>query len=228
MLEALRLVIPYAFETLRLHRIEAACIPDNARSVRVLEKAGFQREGLLRSYLRINGSWQDHYLYALVCRRSAAARHEALCWYDFSRAGTCWHLRSPHLSRCAPSRSAHATEPIKISRDDVALDLSGAVEIYRNQGENFQVSTAPGPDGIVRRIEVEANDARSTGDWAVFALANTTDTATRSADRGAAFPPGEFRTARGRISDRAALPPSPRAKASRLTGRQAPTQTCSG
>ncbi|RUM97287.1 EAL domain-containing protein [Pseudaminobacter arsenicus] len=71
--------------------------------------------------------------------------------------------------------SAFAVEPIKIARDDVALDLSGAVEIYRNQGENFQVSTAPGPDGIVRRIEVEANDARSSGDWAVFALANTTE-----------------------------------------------------
>ena len=52
--------------TLRLHRIEAACIPDNLRSLRLLEKAGFQREGLLRSYLRINGVWQDHYLYALV------------------------------------------------------------------------------------------------------------------------------------------------------------------
>ncbi|WP_181170706.1 EAL domain-containing protein [Mesorhizobium sp. B2-6-2] len=70
---------------------------------------------------------------------------------------------------------AFAVEPIKIARDDKALDLSRAVEIYRNQGENFQVSTAPGPDGIVRRIEVEANDARSSGDWAVFALANTTD-----------------------------------------------------
>ncbi len=70
---------------------------------------------------------------------------------------------------------AYAVEPIKIARDDVALDLSGAVEIYRNQGDNFQVSTAPGADGIVRRIEVEANDKRSTGDWAVFALANTTD-----------------------------------------------------
>ena len=79
------------------------------------------------------------------------------------------------LSPCAPPRRRCAIEPIKISRDDVALDLSGAVEIYRDQGENFQVSTAPGPDGIVRRIEVEANDARSTGDWAVFALANTTD-----------------------------------------------------
>ncbi|MEP6566952.1 MAG: sensor domain-containing phosphodiesterase, partial [Mesorhizobium sp.] len=78
------------------------------------------------------------------------------------------------VTLCAAA-SAFAVEPIKIARDDVALDLSGAVEIYRNQGENFQVSTAPGPDGIVRRIEVEANDARSTGDWAVFALANTTD-----------------------------------------------------
>jgi ribosomal-protein-alanine N-acetyltransferase len=66
MLEAIRLVIPYAFDTLRLHRIEAACIPDNVRSARVLEKAGFRREGLLRSYLRINGTWQDHYLYALI------------------------------------------------------------------------------------------------------------------------------------------------------------------
>ncbi|TWG89662.1 PAS domain S-box-containing protein/diguanylate cyclase (GGDEF)-like protein [Mesorhizobium sp. J18] len=72
-------------------------------------------------------------------------------------------------------QSALALEPIKISRDDIALDLSGAVEIYRDQGDNFQVSTAPGADGIVRRIEVEAQDNRSTGDWAVFALANTTD-----------------------------------------------------
>ena len=74
-----------------------------------------------------------------------------------------------------PAMPAFAVEPIKIARDDKALNLSEAVEIYRNQGENFQVSTAPGPDGIVRRIEVEANDARSSGDWAVFALANTTD-----------------------------------------------------
>jgi diguanylate cyclase (GGDEF)-like protein/PAS domain S-box-containing protein len=71
--------------------------------------------------------------------------------------------------------AALAVEPIKISRDDIALDLSGAVEIYRNQAENFQVSTAPGSDGIVRRIEVEANDKSSSGNWAVFALANTTD-----------------------------------------------------
>jgi ribosomal-protein-alanine N-acetyltransferase len=67
MSDALNLVIPFAFGELRLHRIEAACIPSNARSVRVLEKAGFTREGLARSYLRINGVWQDHFLYGLVC-----------------------------------------------------------------------------------------------------------------------------------------------------------------
>lgn len=66
MLAAVRIIIPFAFESLRLHRLEAACIPNNKRSVGLLEKAGFQREGLLRSYLRINGSWRDHCLYALV------------------------------------------------------------------------------------------------------------------------------------------------------------------
>jgi ribosomal-protein-alanine N-acetyltransferase len=66
MLDALRLLADHAFGTMRLHRIEAACIPANRRSVRVLEKAGFTREGLLRSYLKINGDWQDHYLYALI------------------------------------------------------------------------------------------------------------------------------------------------------------------
>ncbi|GGB07843.1 ribosomal-protein-alanine N-acetyltransferase [Brucella endophytica] len=66
MSEALELVIPFAFDQLRLHRLEAACIPNNKRSTRLLEKAGFQREGLLRSYLKINGLWQDHVLYSLI------------------------------------------------------------------------------------------------------------------------------------------------------------------
>jgi [ribosomal protein S5]-alanine N-acetyltransferase len=66
MQEALGLILPFAFDSLRLHRVEAACIPNNHRSIRVLEKAGFRREGLLRSYLKINGIWQDHYLYALI------------------------------------------------------------------------------------------------------------------------------------------------------------------
>lgn len=66
MVDALRLVVDHCFRSLRLHRLEAACIPVNTRSIRVLEKAGFAREGLLRAYLKINGAWQDHYLYALT------------------------------------------------------------------------------------------------------------------------------------------------------------------
>lgn len=66
MLAGLRAAIPYIFQTLRLHRIEAACIPDNERSVRLLEKAHFRHEGYLRGYLKINGKWRDHHLYALL------------------------------------------------------------------------------------------------------------------------------------------------------------------
>ena len=66
MVDAVLLLARYAFDTMCLHRLEAACIPSNIRSARVLEKAGFRREGLLRSFLRINGEWHDHYLYALI------------------------------------------------------------------------------------------------------------------------------------------------------------------
>jgi ribosomal-protein-alanine N-acetyltransferase len=64
MTAAVRLVIPFAFETLRLHRVEAACIPANVASIRLLEKTGFRREGFAREYLCIDGAWQDHLLYA--------------------------------------------------------------------------------------------------------------------------------------------------------------------
>ena len=60
---ALRALIPYAFESLRLHRLEAACIPTNAASIRLLEKSGFTREGYAREYLCINGVWADHLLF---------------------------------------------------------------------------------------------------------------------------------------------------------------------
>jgi ribosomal-protein-alanine N-acetyltransferase len=57
-------LVPFAFEGLRLHRIEAACIPTNQPSIKLLERTGFQREGYAREYLCINGLWQDHLLYA--------------------------------------------------------------------------------------------------------------------------------------------------------------------
>ena len=61
---ALHGLVPFAFGSLRLHRLEAACIPSNAASIRLLEKMGFAREGYAREYLCINGLWQDHLLFA--------------------------------------------------------------------------------------------------------------------------------------------------------------------
>ena len=66
--DAVNAVTAFAFERLRLHRVEAACIPTNEASQGVLAKAGFEREGMARDYLKINGVWRDHLLFGLRAR----------------------------------------------------------------------------------------------------------------------------------------------------------------
>lgn len=66
MTAAVRAVMPFVFDSLELHRLEAACLPTNTASMRLLKRVGFTREGLARRYLRINGDWRDHVLYALL------------------------------------------------------------------------------------------------------------------------------------------------------------------
>jgi [ribosomal protein S5]-alanine N-acetyltransferase len=66
MTRAVAAAVEFAFLKLRLHRVEAACIPDNAPSIAVLERNRFQREGYARGYLKIDGAWRDHILFALV------------------------------------------------------------------------------------------------------------------------------------------------------------------
>jgi ribosomal-protein-alanine N-acetyltransferase len=63
---AVRLALRYAFENLGLHRVQPAIIPRNAASLRVAEKVGFRREGRALRYLKINGVWEDHEIYALT------------------------------------------------------------------------------------------------------------------------------------------------------------------
>lgn len=63
---AVRAIVRYAFDDLDLHRVEAACQPDNTGSRRVLEKAGFAHEGAAKAYLKINGDWRDHLLFGIV------------------------------------------------------------------------------------------------------------------------------------------------------------------
>lgn len=65
-LAAVRALSEFAFRTLALHRLEAACIPDNQPSRRLLAKAGFVEEGYAQAYLKINGAWRDHVLFGLV------------------------------------------------------------------------------------------------------------------------------------------------------------------
>jgi [ribosomal protein S5]-alanine N-acetyltransferase len=64
MREAIGAVVHYAFRELDLSRVEAACLPENAASRGVLEKAGFKYEGVAQSYLQIAGRWRNHVLYA--------------------------------------------------------------------------------------------------------------------------------------------------------------------
>lgn len=77
MTEGLTLVIDRAFGPLGLHRVEANIQPQNVRSIRVVERLGFRREGLSPRYLKIGGRWRDHERWALL-------REE---WTRASRAG---------------------------------------------------------------------------------------------------------------------------------------------
>ncbi|MEM6382369.1 MAG: GNAT family protein [Pseudomonadota bacterium] len=66
MSEVLPALFPFLFGELGLHRVEAACLPHNEPSRRLLEGAGFRSEGIARGYLKIDGRWQDHRLFAKI------------------------------------------------------------------------------------------------------------------------------------------------------------------
>ncbi|MCR5873322.1 GNAT family N-acetyltransferase [Phenylobacterium sp. J426] len=65
-LAAVKAISEFSFRTLGLHRLEAACIPENAPSRDLLGKAGFAEEGFAKAYLKINGAWRDHVLFGRV------------------------------------------------------------------------------------------------------------------------------------------------------------------
>ncbi len=66
MTESLRLIIEYSFSILKLHRLSAATMPHNARSISVLKRLGFVEEGFAKRYIQINGTWEDHVLFGLT------------------------------------------------------------------------------------------------------------------------------------------------------------------
>src|SRR5580700_11913067 len=76
---------------------------------------------------------------------------------------------------CLGVQAAFAVQSVRVSPDADAIDLTGVVEHYGAQGDKIQVSTAPGADGIVRRIEVSALEAGAQPAWIVFALTNDSE-----------------------------------------------------
>lgn len=76
MFEGLGLVLRHAFGTLRLHRVEANVQPNNARSIALVERLGFRREGYSPRYLKIGNRWRDHVRFAMLADEfTPAPRH---------------------------------------------------------------------------------------------------------------------------------------------------------
>ena len=71
-LAAVRALTLFSFRTLALHRLEAACLPSNEPSRKLLNRAGFTEEGFAKDYLKINGVWRDHVLFGLISPLRAA------------------------------------------------------------------------------------------------------------------------------------------------------------
>ena len=76
---------------------------------------------------------------------------------------------------CATALPAQAVEAVRVPVDAPVIDLTHVVERNKSDGDVIQISTAPGPDGIVRRIAVKAREAGARPDWIVFALTNDSD-----------------------------------------------------
>lgn len=78
--EALVVAMRFAFEELRLHRLQIAIIPRNRPSRRVVEKLGIRLEGMAERYLEINGTWEDHLRYAITSEDWQLRKEELSAW----------------------------------------------------------------------------------------------------------------------------------------------------
>jgi hypothetical protein len=73
------------------------------------------------------------------------------------------------------SASLQAAEAMRVTSNTPVIDLLRRVEFHRSDGDVIQISTAPGPDGIVRRMAISAKENGTNPDWIVFALKNDSE-----------------------------------------------------
>ena len=147
--------------------------PDRGRSLGKCPARGRAAKSALKSASTATG-WRN------ALPATARAKAESTADVTLARPVGCdRRLRAAAHWRPAVDRSlvglapARAVEAVNVRTDAPAIDLTDAVERQRTEGDRIQVSTAPGPDGIVRRIEVRAREGGTN--WAVFALANSGD-----------------------------------------------------
>ena len=75
--EAVEELINFCFNILKLHRIDSYVMPRNAKSLRIMEKFGFEKEGLCKKCLEVNNKWEDHYIFGLINDKiSPVARYD--------------------------------------------------------------------------------------------------------------------------------------------------------
>lgn len=114
-----------------------------------------------------------------ICLPKPARRRLPGQVFSGRRPRRAWRFGAPGVIFCLAWLStlagAYALEGIPVPQDTPALDLTSVIERHDPATDRIQVSTAPGADGLVRRIEVRAQEPGSTSAWAVFALTNETD-----------------------------------------------------
>jgi len=99
--EAVELVVKYVFQVLGFHRVETGVMPHNVGSIRVLEKAGFEQEGLNKKNVLINGRWEDHLHFAMVNPVRGARKDEGLILSDLAlRSKAVWGYDEAFLEAC--------------------------------------------------------------------------------------------------------------------------------
>ena len=103
--EALVVAARFAFETLRLHRLQVSIVPRNAASLRVAAKLGLRNEGLAERYVEVNGVWEDHYRFAITAEEWLLRADELLTAWVYP-VPVVSHAAAPHAAAPLPTAGA--------------------------------------------------------------------------------------------------------------------------